>query len=140
MRSEQTRIGDSERWLSAIVGAMLSLSSLRRRDLGAGALFAATGAALMFRGITGHGGLFNTVSGTLRDEFRATSGPRDRKDEAEEEEELDEVDESSMESFPASDPPSWTPTSGSEGEAGKGDASDEAGSGEDSSGDQKDGS
>ncbi len=54
-------IPESERWLSAIAGGMLILSSLRRRDMAAGALFALGGSALVFRGLAGHDGLLATV-------------------------------------------------------------------------------
>ena len=62
---DDIEIPESERWLSAIAGGMLILSSLRRRDVAAGALFTLGGSALIFRGIVGHDGLFTAIRGLL---------------------------------------------------------------------------
>ncbi|MGK7310889.1 MAG: hypothetical protein ACN0LA_01500 [Candidatus Longimicrobiales bacterium M2_2A_002] len=57
----QTTIGESERWMSVLVGGMLILSSLRGRDAGTGAVLALGGSALVYRGIVGHDGLFAAI-------------------------------------------------------------------------------
>ena len=63
--ANQNGLDESERWLSVIFGGMLILSSLRKRDLGVGALFALGGSALVFRGIVGHDGFFAAVRRAL---------------------------------------------------------------------------
>jgi uncharacterized membrane protein len=55
-----TNVGDAERWISALGGAALVGFGLSRRSLG-GAALAALGGSLLWRGATGHCGLYNAL-------------------------------------------------------------------------------
>lgn len=53
-------VGEAERWLSGIVGAAMVVGGLKERSLG-GLAWAAVGGALIYRGATGHCGLYQRL-------------------------------------------------------------------------------
>jgi uncharacterized membrane protein len=94
-------VSDWERAASGLGGAMLLAYGFARRPSMASIVMAIGGVMLLERGATGHCSLYRALGLNSRAAM-AQDQHRDGSDD-------DEIERASEESFPASDPPSWTP-------------------------------
>lgn len=110
--SSATNVGQGERILSTVLGAALVVNGVVRPSLWH-TFLAFAGAALAQRGLTGHCSLYSALGMNTAGEPQQ-SLPQQQRHEylSDGDHKEDPVLGASEDSFPASDPPSWTPVAG----------------------------
>jgi hypothetical protein len=98
MAANAINVGKAERIGSAVGGAVLVLRAIARPSFGR-IIGAIGGAALLQRGLSGHCALYDRLGLDMAGRLEP---PR----------RTGRVETASEDSFPASDPPSWTPVAG----------------------------
>jgi hypothetical protein len=107
--SGEKNVGTTERWLSVLGGAALILRGMNRPSM-TNSLLGLGGVALVYRGVTGHCPAYEALGVDRSDEALAGRKRTPAIEGGGRRSIRDEIEGASEDSFPASDPPSWTPT------------------------------